>query len=112
MRQSGRTGCTALGQRNSRNDVGNYPIIEDLDFVLQRKLLLLHPRQLQLVAVPAESQKLNFLVEAAMLGFEKLKHFPRIVVIHVCILQEAPPAVTFNPSTPRRISGPSNGDLA
>src|SRR3546814_8949920 len=57
----------------------------------------------QLVAIPGRSQELDFFVETAVLGFEKLKNFPRIVVIHVPVLQEALPAVTFGPSSPRRI---------
>jgi hypothetical protein len=78
----------------SGNDVGDNPVGNLLDFILQGQLSLLHPGQLKLVAIARNSQQFDFSVEAAMLGFQKRQHLLRIVVVHPFALQEARIAVT------------------
>ena len=89
----------------SGDNVWNDAIGELLDFVLQRQLALLHPRQLELVAIARCAKQLDFLVEAAMLRLEKLQNLPRIIIIHAPVLQEARPAVTHWRSTANRSAG-------
>ena len=76
-----------------------------LDFILERQFALFHPGKFQLVAIPGQPLKLNFLVETAMLGLQYCEHLPRIVVVHRPVLQEAhtivtPPAVIGEPREP------------
>jgi hypothetical protein len=81
----------------SGNYVGNNSVRELLNFVLERQLALFHPSKLELVAIAALAHPLNLLVEAPMLDPEHREHLPRIIVIHILILQEARTIVTRVP---------------
>ena len=78
----------------SGDDVWNDAIGELLDFVLQRQLALLHPRQLELVAIACLAEQLDFLIEATMLGLQQGQDLARVIVIHRSILQHGGIIVT------------------
>jgi hypothetical protein len=108
-RQSGNRDEIAVpvSDMRSSDDVGNDAVGNQLDFVFQRQLLLLHPGELKLVAVAGRAKQLDFLIQAAVLRLEKLQNLPRIIVIHAPVLQEARPAVTH-----RRVNGEPLGEQA
>jgi hypothetical protein len=70
------------------------PIRELLDFIFQGQFALLHPGKFKLVAIAGRSEKLDFQIKSAMLGFEKFQHFARIVIVHRYALQQGRIIVT------------------
>src|ERR687893_806301 len=76
----------------SGDDVGHAAIAQPLDFVLQAKLALLEPRELQLVGRPLGYQRCDLLVERTMLCLERRQLLGRRpVVIHGGSLVDSPP---------------------
>jgi uncharacterized protein YdcH (DUF465 family) len=66
----------------SGDDVRNAEVDHALDLVLELKLAALQSRQLKLVAGRLGGESKDPLIEVAVLGFERLKSWPRLVVIH------------------------------
>src|SRR6185312_2360742 len=68
--------------RESGDNVGNVGVDDHLNLVLQLKLATLQARQLQLVAGRLRREKLNALIEFAMLGLEVGEQSLWMIVIH------------------------------
>jgi len=99
--------CPGFGQAESGDDVGNDAVGELLDLVLKRQLTFLHPGKLKLVAIARHAQQLNLVLETPVFRLEQSQNFPRIIVIHGFILQEARIIVTRRPVNGKPHAGPA-----
>jgi hypothetical protein len=86
--------CPEFGQAESGDDVRDNAVGELLDLIFERQLPLLHPGELKLVAIARHTQQLNLFLETPVFRLEQSQNFPRIIIIHALILQEASIAVT------------------
>src|SRR5690348_1854930 len=71
-------------RRRSRSgdDVGDDPVLNQLDLVLEPELALLQSGKLELVAGAFEPHRFDLLVELAVLGAKRIEVGRSIVVVH------------------------------
>ena len=66
----------------SGKEVGDDPVGQYGDLILEHQLALLQTRNLDLIDRTGHPQRLDLVIESAMLGFEQGEDLPRIVVVH------------------------------